>query len=112
MYRFNKTQQQTLKEAVNPHDIARKDRQTTEDYIRRVGHAKPNVDQMEMIEKMEKNGLPNKIRRKIEEGSYDNHSVDEQSLLKKRRDHTTVRLEGKAREATQILARQETPPVH
>ena len=81
MYMFGKQQAARMKAPVNPHDIARKDRQTVSDYLKHLDKQEPNIDQQEMIEKMEKKGIEKRIRRKIDEGSYSNFSVDEKKLF-------------------------------
>ena len=73
-----------MKAPVNPHDIARKDRQTVSDYLKLVDNEEPNIDQKEMIDLLEKVGIEKKIRRKIDEGSYSNFSVDEKKLFGKK----------------------------
>ena len=80
LYMFNKLNRQIVEAPVNPHDIAEKDRETAADYAKNVDIAKPNLDQKNMVEKMKQKGIEKRIRRKLEEGSYSNFSVNEKKL--------------------------------
>ena len=87
--------QRTLEAPLNPQNQTRKDRDTAADYIKTLDPDRPNVDMTKKIEKMKKKGIEKKIRRQLEEGSYNNFSVDERKLFGKK--DTTLRLTWKGK---------------